>query len=579
MLAVSIVPFMLAGTASPASAPVSVFPIAGSRLATRQTQISFRGIAPSALGSVSVTGSISGPHYGRVVADSDGRGASFYPRRPFTAGEVVTVRTGLNIVRGTGGTFRFTIERSWGAIPPPIQRAVAPRQRGDTQSFHSRPDLTPVSIDVDHRYPGAGDVFLTPMHGPTQWGPMIIGPRGSLIWFDPMPGPYTVASNLRIQRYLGQPVLTFWEGYVNVDSGQGVDVIFNRHYQQIATVRAGNGLMADLHEFTITARNTALITAYSLVHWDGTGVGRGKDMDVVDCTVQVVDIRTGNVLFQWDSLDHIGLRDSYLVPATNPGVPYDYFHVNSIQQDSDGNLIISARDTWTVYKINASTGSVMWTLGGKHSSFKMGPGTRTAYQHDAILHAGNVMSIFDDGGGPPVHPQSRAVFERLNTRTMTATLLRADDHTPALRANVEGSVEERPDGRTFVGWGDAPYFTEYNRHGRQIFDGRLRSANSSYRAYEFSWDGQPLTQPALAVQQRGRGVRIVYASWNGATDVASWRVLAGSAAGRLHPVGAGPRRGFESVIEVHSEARYFAVQALDSAGHRLAESAAVKAGG
>ncbi len=578
MLAVSIVPLMLAGTASPASSPVSVFPIAGSRLATRQTQISFRGVAPSAIGSISVTGSISGPHYGRLVADSDGRGASFYPNRPFTAGEVVTVRTGLNIVRGTRGTFRFTIERSWGAIPPPVQRAVAPRQRGDTQSFHSRPDLNPVSIDVDQRYSGAGDVFLTPMHGPTQWGPMIIGPRGSLIWFDPMPGPYTVASNLRVQRYLGQPVLTFWEGYVNVDSGQGADVIFNRHYQQIATVRAGNGLMADLHEFTITAQNTALITAYSLVHWDGSGIGRGKDMDVVDCTVQEIDIPTGNVLFQWDSLDHIGLRDSYLPPATNPGVPYDYFHVNSIQQDSDGNLIISARDTWTVYKINASSGSVMWKLGGKHSSFKMGPGTRTAYQHDATLHPGNVMTIFDDGGGPQVHPQSRAVFERLNTRTMTATLLRADNHTPALRANVEGSVEERPDGRTFVGWGDAPYFTEYNRKGHQIFDGRLRSANSSYRAYEFSWDGQPLTPPALAVQQRGR-VSTVYASWNGATDVASWRVLAGSVPGRLHPVGTGLRRGFESVIKVHTEARYFAVQALDSAGHELAESVAVKAGG
>jgi hypothetical protein len=579
MLAAFAVPFVLAGTASPTSPPVSVFPIAGSRLAARQTQISFRGVASSAIGSISVTGSISGPHNGRMVADSDRRGASFYPNRPFTAGEVVTVRTGLNIVRGTGGTFRFTIERSWGAIPPPVQRAVAPRQRGDTQSFHSRPDLTPVSIDVDKPYSGAGDVLLTPMHGPTQWGPMIIGPRGSLIWFDPMPGSSTIASNLRVQRYLGQPVLTLWEGYVNVNSGQGVDVILNRHYQQIATVRAGNGLMADLHEFIITAQNTALITAYSLVHWDGSGVGRGKDMDVVDCTVQEIDIRTGNVLFQWDSLGHIGLQDSYLAPATNPGVPYDYFHANSIQQDSDGNLIVSARDTWTVYKINASTGAVMWKLGGKHSSFKMGPGTRTAYQHDATLHAGNVMSIFDDGGGPRVHPESRAVFERLNTRTMTATLVRAFDHRPPLRSNVEGSVEERPAGRTFVGWGDAPYFTEYDRRGRQIFDGRLRSANSSYRAYEFSWDGQPLTQPALAVHKRGHRVSTVYASWNGATDVASWRVLAGSAAGRLHAVGAGPRRGFESVIKVHTKARYFAVQALDSAGHELAESAAVKAGG
>ena len=435
-----------------------------------------------------------------------------------------------------------------------------------------------MAVDVDQRYSGAGDVFLTPMRGPTQWGPMIIGPRGSLIWFDPMPGPTTVASNLRVQRFRGQPVLTFWRGYVNVNSGQGVDVILNRHYQQIATVRAGNGLMADLHEFTLTPRNTALITAYSLVHWDGTGIGQSKDMDVVNCTVQEIDIPTGNVLFQWDSLDHIGLRDSYVAPSTTPGIQYDYFHVNSIQQLSDGNLIISARGTWAEYEINASTGSVVWQLGGKHSSFKMGPGTQTAYQHDAILHAGNVMSIFDDGGGPLVHPQSRALFERLNTRTMTATLLRVDDHRPALQASVEGSVQERPGGRTFVGWGDAAYFSEYNRHGRQIFDGHMRSANSSYRAYEFAWDGQPLTKPALAVQRGAHGISTVYASWNGATDNSSWRVLAGPAANRLHRVGKGPRRGFESVIKVHTGASYFAVQALDSAGHVLAQSAAVKAG-
>ena len=575
-LAVTAGAMLLAGSAWADTPQVSVFPIDGSRLATRATQISFRGIAPSAIGPITVTGSISGAHTVLMVADSDGRGASFYPASPFTAGEVVTVKTGLSIVRATDGTFRFTIQRSYGAIPPPVQRSVAPRQVGDTQSFRSQPGLTPVSISVDRRDSGAGDVFLTPMHGPTEWGPMIIGPRGSLIWFDPMPGPYTVASNLQVQRYLGRPVLTFWEGYVNVNSGQGEDVILDRHYKQIATVKAGNGLSADLHEFTITPRGTALVTAYSLVHWDGSGVGRGNDMDVVNCTVQEIDIRTGNVLFQWDSLDHIGLRDSYLVPDKNPGVPYDYFHVNSVQQDSDGNLIISARNTWSVYKLNASTGSVMWKLGGKHSSFKMGPGTRTAYQHDALMHPNDVMSIFDDGGWPS-HRVSRALFERLDTRTMTARLVHAYEHSPALDANVEGSVQELAHGDTFVGWGDAPYFSEFNRHGGEIFDGRLDSANASYRAYEFSWQGQPDTPPSLAVTRGRKGASTVYASWNGATQVVRWRVLAGSQPDRLRAVAVAPRRGFESVIDVRARAKYFAVQALDGSGHGLGTSATVKA--
>jgi hypothetical protein len=429
---------------------------------------------------------------------------------------------------------------------------------------------------VTQRYSGAGDVFLTPMRGPVQWGPMSIGPRGSLIWFDPMPAPLTVASNLQVQRYLGQPVLTFWRGYVSVMSGQGEDVILNRHYQQIATVKAGNGLNADLHEFSITRQNTALITAYSLVHWNGSGVKRGSDIDVVNCTVQVIDIRTGNVLFQWDSLDHIGLRDSYVVPDPNPGVPYDYLHVNSVQQDSDGNLIVSARNTWTVYKINASTGSVMWKLGGRHSSFKMGDGTRTAYQHDAILHAGNVMSVFDDGGWPSKRRASRALFERLDMKRMTATLIHAYAHSPALQANVEGSVEERPDGRTFVGWGDASYFSEIDRRGRQIFDGRMDSDNTSYRDYESSWEAQPLTPPALAVTNAQHGVRTVYASWNGATDVIRWRVLAGSRPDRLKAVATAPRRGFESAIAVRGRQIYYAVQGLDSAGHKLGQSAIVK---
>ena len=557
-----------------AAGQVSVYPIPGSRLATIHTQISFRGVAPSAIGAITVTGSRSGAHPALMVPDSDGRGASFYSK-PFTAGEVVTVQTNLNIARARHGTFRFTVETPAAPIPPPDQRQVAPRARGDTQSFHSRPDLKPVAVKILHRYSGAQDVFLTPMHGPIQWGPMIIDRNGQVVWFDPLAGDTTVASDLQVQRYRGQSVLTWWQGFVNVAFGQGVDEIYDRHYHHLATVRAGNGLAADLHEFTITPQGTALVTAYSAVHWDGSGVRRGKDIDVLNCTVQEIDIRTGNVLFQWDSLDHIGLRDSYVGPPKSRYVDYDYFHVNSIQQDSDDNLIISARNTWAVYKIDRATGSVMWQLGGKHSSFKMGDGTRTAYQHDAFMYSGGLMTIFDDGASPKVHSESRAVLERINTKKRTATLVHAFDHSPKLLANAEGSVQRLRNGHTFVGWGKQPYFTEFDRRGRQIFDGRLVSGNASYRAYEFSWHGAPETSPAVALARSPDGISTVRASWNGATEVAAWRVLAGSTPNALAPATTARRHGFETMIDVHGEQPYFAVQALDASGHVLGRSRAV----
>ena len=61
----------------------------------------------------------------------------------------------------------------------------------------------------------------------------------------------------------GQPVLTWWQGTGLGGLASGTDYIYNDHYQQIATVNAGNGLSADGHEFLITPQNTALILAYT----------------------------------------------------------------------------------------------------------------------------------------------------------------------------------------------------------------------------------------------------------------------------------------------------------------------------
>ncbi len=557
---------------SSALASVSAFPSPGSRLATAHTQISLRGVSSSAIGMVVVTGSSSGLHPGMLVPDSDGHGASFYPKTPFTAGEVVTVRTTLPVVGGHSGDFQFTIERPAGRIGPPSGRLPGPRVRNDVDAFHSRPDLQPPAVNIDRSYAGAKDVFVTAMRGPLQWGPMIVDRWGHLVWFQPVSGATTEAANFTVQRYLHRPVLTWWQGYVNQSSGQGLDVILNQSYKTVAVVRAGNGLSADLHEFLITPRQTALITAYSLVHWNGSSVHRAKQITVLNCTVQEIDIRTGNVLFQWDSLDHVPLRDSYQKPPGVAFFPYDYFHVNSVRPASDGSLIVSARNTWAVYKIDRSTGAVRWVLGGKHSSFKMGRGTETAFQHDAESHSGGLMTIFDDGAFPRVHPQSRVILERIDERRHTASLVREFDHSPRLVSRYEGNAQLLGNGHVFAGWGQQPYFTEFDRRGKQIYDGRFVGARTSYRAYEFSWHGQPATAPAAAVRRGADGISTVYASWNGATDVGFWKVLAGSSPNDMRSVAVVRPHGFETAINVASEQPYFTVEPLSSKRGRLATS-------
>ena len=152
----------------------------------------------------------------------------------------------------------------------------------------------------------------------------------------------------------------------------GVDYIVDSSYHVIATVHAGNGLDADGHEFALTPQGTALITIYHEVPYDLSSVGGPKDGTVVDGIVQEIDVATGRVLFEWHSLDHVPLAESYAPVTRNDA--YDYFHINAVNLDNDGNLLISGRHTWTVYKVDRHTGQILWRLGGKRSDFKLGAG-------------------------------------------------------------------------------------------------------------------------------------------------------------------------------------------------------------
>jgi hypothetical protein len=552
---------------------VTVSPVSGARDASPRTQISFLGAPASELSVLSVRGSRTGAHSGRLLAYSQRDGASFVPDRPFAEGERVTVRARL---RGPGrpqsllDQFAIATQDTLTTTPEAIHPGSA------VQRFHSRPDLQPPALTVTAHAPGTapGDIFVAPYSGPGQAGPMILDENGGLVWFKPLP-THTSATNLRVQEYGGEPVLTWWQGDISVHGfGRGEGVIADSAYNDIAHVRAGNGQQADLHELQLTPDGRALITAYEPVVCDLSSVGGPAYGAVTDGALQEIDVKTGLVMFEWTSLDHVALSESYARPqATSTRTPFDFFHINSINLDGDGTLMISARNTWAVYDIDASSGQIAWRLGGKRSSFAAGPGTRTAWQHDPRQLPGGLISLFDNGASPRVHSQSRGLVLSLGEGTKE-TLVAQFAHTPPLVAESQGNLQALANGDWFVGWGQEPYFSEFSPSGAAIFDAHFPPHEQSYRSFRFPWSGTPAHRPVFAFAASRAHGGTVYASWNGATGVASWRVLAGARAGALHAIATAPRAGFETALTLPGPVSgpYLAVQALDAAGHVLGAS-------
>ena len=355
--------------ASAQIAGVTVSPMPGAADASPRTQISMLGVPAATLEDVAVRGSRSGAHGGKLEPYSQGDGASFVPSKPFEPGETVTVSARVAASAGASA-LRFTFIVG---TPDPVSRTPEPRPAPgphSTQSFVSRPDLRPPALTI--RAPAGavlpGDLLLGPYGTTGEAGPMVLDPEGRLVFFRPLPSPM-VATNLRVQELDGAPVLTWWQGTVTTHGyGIGDDEVLSSSYRTLAVVHAGNGLAADLHDFQITPAGTALITAYEPLECDLARVGGRARSAVTDSLVQEIDIATGLVRYEWSSLDHVALSASYSSPAGSSSPwPFDFFHLNSINLEPDGSLLISSRNTWALDDIDPASGQIRWTLGGRRA--------------------------------------------------------------------------------------------------------------------------------------------------------------------------------------------------------------------
>ncbi len=455
-------------------------------------------------------------------------------------------------------------------------------------SFVTAPSLHPPKLHKD-RVNSAGELapgyILTtnfynlnypPLTG--QSGPLILDSNLQPVWFKPVPEKL-VGSDLSLQTYEGKPALAWWQGVVTSTGAteSGEDIVVNQHYQTVARLRGQGGWKITLHALVISGED-AWVTANKDIAKNLSDYGGAYNGALIDSAVQEYDLKTGKLLRSWDALEHIPLGDSYASVPTN-GFPWDAYHVNAIDLTGEGTFLVSIRNTWAAYLVNIDTGKIAWTLGGRHSSFKFGPGAAFQWQHDVALGPGSTVTMFDDhccqltGGGTKVNATapSRGLVLKLDPDAHSATLLHQYTGGDEFESQYMGDTQPLSNGSTFIGWGSEPYFSEYSPSGKLLLEGNFPGSDLSYRSIVEPWVGLPLSPPAGAARVEADHTT-VYASWNGATELAAWRVLAGPGPRRLAVVAMRPKSGFETSIALAGSYQSFEVQALDASGRVIGAS-------
>lgn len=409
-----------------------------------------------------------------------------------------------------------------------------------------------------------GFVFLT-LNGDSVHpavGPMILDAKNELVW---KAENYAVTTNLKVQQYKGQDFLTFWSGKKTGSLGAGVyymvslrprvvecqrdahgEMQLDSSYNVAHEVRAvGDDMHGDLHEFKITPDDTALMTIYTVAQADLSPLGKTSNGWITDCVFQEVDIATNELLFEWRASDHFQIGETEwfqpLLGGYFRSMPFDFFHLNSIEKTSHGTYLISSRHTHTVSCLGPD-GNVLWVLGGKRNQFtdlSGGDALNFRWQHDArwVSEEDGILTLFDNKEGGVLHvdgPHSRGMMLQVDVANRTVSLLHSYVSLQGRRAPSQGSMQVLPESsHVFIGWGHVPAYSEYSENGTLLCEHHFGASLLhgwdrvvSYRTFKKKeWVGHPTEPPVAKIEDQ-----TLFVSWNGATEVAAW-MLQGVEAG------------------------------------------------
>ncbi|KAH8700903.1 ASST-domain-containing protein [Talaromyces proteolyticus] len=433
--------------------------------------------------------------------------------------------------------------------------------------------------------------FITPRgYSVPQAGPLILDKHGSLVWTK----GYGPSYDFNVQRYKGENYLTFWVGNDDlVGHGSGSYYMLDSSYKEAYKVSGANGKAADLHEFRIIHENTAVLTLYNVLPANLSSMGGPENGYIWDSGFQELNIETGEAIFEWWASAYFGYDEAYRGiegEGEEKNTAWDYFHINSVDKDQDGNYLISSRYMNCLTYINGTSGDIIWKLGGKHNMFvdlSGGAATNISWQHDARFQKNDTaITLFDNasrgsdgfsvGDGTSEEYSSRGLYLDIDKTNLTVKVRYTYWNPRGITSISQGSVQLLEDDRVIVGYGINAAWTEYTLDGQVLCDVHFGPESGfgtkdivSYRASRHAWVGKPKTLPDIAVHDHK-----IYVSWNGATEVADW-VLEGAktkmSTAEYHVIVSQPKDGFETVILVPENPSYRFIRArgLDRSGYFL----------
>jgi hypothetical protein len=532
-----------------------------------------------------VNGSRSGVHDGQTILADDHKTVIFKPKDAFTPGERVQVDiSGVQADSGTrfqslSYTFDVASNQQPGSIPSGPPPANPPRS--------AFPGFLTVPQDIPHftisgTAPDAaeGDILVAPFYwtGSTVGSYLLIlTQRGQLVYFQSM------ANALAGFDFKVQPngMLSYF------DQRDSTFYVMDTHYKVVDSYKAGDGYTADLHDLQLLPNGDALLMIYDSETLDMSQVvpGGQQKATVTGLIIQEQD-PSKNVIFEWRSWDHFSFFDS---TAVLTGQQIDLVHGNALAPSNDGNLLLSSRNLSEITKINLQTGAVMWRLGGKANMFRFINGQPFAFQHDVRQLPNGDITVFDNQGTTQNPAPSQGIEYRIDEVSKTATVVWNFSHAPDVFTTFMGNTQRVPSGNTLLSWG-APFthsgysyfsMTEVTPENQAIFDFTFDQPYVSYRAFLFPWHGFPETPPALAAKGDASGLTLGY-SWNGATEVASYRVYGGSSPTSLTLIDQKTNTDFENQSHLSGLPQgecYFQVAALDKDGNEMARSKVITTDG
>ncbi|CUM50773.1 unnamed protein product [Debaryomyces tyrocola] len=490
--------------------------------------------------------------------------------------------------------------------------------------YISRPDLIPSELDVQINKGGVEDsyIFLCPWNSDIPraapyFGPHIYDKEGNLIWTAY--GLPQVISNFQPIQYhrnsSNTTGLSYWTGAMSdVGLGFGSYREMDNSYRITKNLGLQSPFLHDFHEFHDFGDGTAAFSTYQAIQYNlSTWESSMEEGWVYQNVLIEIDSSTDEVLFQWNSIEHIPISESLVLEQMDDGKgksnerPFDYLHMNSIDKDSDGNYLISCRHTWSLYYIDGKSGDLIWTLNSNPegtTNWDVDDDATFAYQHDARFVDAELIgeksndsvryiSLFDNesNGRTPegFRDRSRGIILKLTTTKINSFTTKSNDTIGKVElfqeyksgdaiddvCTSQGSVQVLDNGNVFVGWGSKAGVSEYTVDGDKIFEAVPKDDTNSYRAFKGNWTGKPSQDPAIvATAFESNSSTVMYFSYNGATEVKKYNLYGGNSTSDMSKVTQVDKDGFQGIYTAKEFYPYVKIEALDGDGKKLGDYSA-----